>query len=107
MDVASSFGSGDFGGFESHLGISEGLQLSKLGKKFLDAKFNVTLEAWKHNMRLCIQLWPKIWEWRKYSFSQSLLLQCFYIIFFRCYYDILKYNYNSFINVNGFYWQLH
>ncbi len=45
MDVASSFGSGDFGGFESHLGISEGLQLSKLGKKFLDAKFNVTLEA--------------------------------------------------------------
>ncbi len=59
MDVASSFGSGDFGGFESHLGISEGLQLSKLGKKFLDAKFNVTLEAWKHNMRLCIQLRPK------------------------------------------------
>ncbi len=43
MDVASSFGSGDFGGFESHLGISEGLQLSRLDKKFLDAKFNVTL----------------------------------------------------------------
>ncbi len=43
MDVAPSFGIGDFGGFESHLGISEGLQLSRLCKKFLDAKFKVTL----------------------------------------------------------------
>ncbi len=33
MDVASAFGSGDFGGFESHLGISEGLQLSKAGQE--------------------------------------------------------------------------
>ena len=28
-------------------------------------------------------------------------------IFVRCYYGILKYNYKHFINVKGFYWQLH
>ena len=51
----------------------------------------------------------KFWEWLKYWYPQSLLLQFFFLLYFfaRCFYGILKYNYKHLISVEDFNWQLH